>query len=307
VPELRISGSPGTRVTIQWATDIEGLWNNLTNLYIGTDGAVAFDPSVGSELRFYRGYVTRNSLPTNMVIVPAGPFQMSTPGGYATVKLSEFAVSKFETTKAEWDEVRLWGVNHGYEIQPSNALGVLYPVTQVDWNDAVRWCNAKSEMEGRTPAYYTDANFSNVYKTGNVRPFVLWDAGFRLPTEAEWEKSARGGATGLSYPWSDLGGISTNRARYNSNSPVPVGTFAPNGFGLYDLAGNVAEICWDFDAFIPNQPQTDPRGPELGSAFVLRGGWWGSGESGCQVSSREPFSTLRGQAGLRYVLGSSGR
>jgi formylglycine-generating enzyme len=308
VPELRIAGSPGTRVAIQWATNIDGLWNNLTNLFIGANGAIVFDPSIETELRFYRGYVTRNSLPTNMVIIPAGPFQMSTSSGLnSTVTVSEFAVSKYETTKSEWDEVRLWGVNHGYEISPSSSFGISHPVYRMDWFDAVRWCNAKSEMEGRVPAYYTDSDFSTAYKTGNVRPFVMWNAGYRLPTEAEWEKAARGGATGLAYSWSDLNGISTNRARYSSTTTVPVGSFQPNGFGLFDMAGNVAEICWDYYGYIPNQSQTNPRGPEAGTTFPTRGGSWLGPDFACQVFYRSSISYQPDTAGLRYVIGNAGR
>jgi sulfatase modifying factor 1 len=239
--------------------------NNLTNFYIGANGAITFDPSVGSELRFYRGYVTRNSSPTNMVIVPAGPFQMSTSSGSsATVTLSEFAVSKFETTKAEWDETWLWGVNHGYEILPSTSLGPGKPVYLVNWFDVIRWCNARSEMEGRVPSYDSDSTLTTVYKTGNVRPFILWNAGYWLPTEAELEKAARGGTTGLPYPWFDLGDISKNRARYDSGGTVPVGSYQSNGYGVYDMVGNVSGIFWGLYGSIPAQNQIDPRGPKSG-------------------------------------------
>ena len=165
----------------------------------------------------------------------------------------------------------------------------------------VKWCNAHSEKEGRTPCYYADATKTTIYKTGQLsvaNDWVKWEAnGYRLPTEAEWEKAARGGAAGHIFPWVDVDTITHSRANYYSSSAYsydvsptrvyhpdyrtypytsPVGSFAPNGYGLYDMAGNVWEWCWDsYDSsYYSGSPTSDPRGPASGTYRVLRGGSW---------------------------------
>src|ERR1035438_8115902 len=167
-------------------------------------------------------------------------------------------------------------------------------VQTIDWYDCVKWCNARSENEGKTPAYYTDSRLSVPYRSATVVPYVNWSVGYRLPTEAEWEKAARGGLSGQRFPWGNT--ISWSQANYYScycytydlsntgYNPTfatgsypyksPVGYFAPNGYGLYDMAGNVWEWCWDWYG-TPYAGGTDPRGPVSGSGRVLRGGGWG--------------------------------
>jgi formylglycine-generating enzyme required for sulfatase activity len=239
-----------------------------------------------------------------MVLIRGGAFQMgdafnegnSNERPVRTVIVSAFYVDRFEVTKGLWDEVAGWAEAHGYDIGPGSAQGKgpAHPVTDVTWYEAAKWANARSEKEGLTPCYYTDSSQRTVYRTGNVdtsNDRVKWTAnGYRLPTEAEWEKAARGEAAGRRYPWSDSDEIDESRANYNNDygGTTPVGSFAPNGYGLYDMAGNVWEWCWDwYGSDLPGG--VDPRGPASGSDRVERGGCWGGDAAGCRVANRYSY------------------
>ena len=103
--------------------------------------------------------------------------------------------------------------------------------------------------------------------------FAIW-AGKRLPTEAEWEKAARGGLVGKKYSWGDV--LDKGKANYDSFGAMPVKSFAPNGYGLYDMTGNVWEWCsdWYSPDYYRHSPERNPLGPVYGTEKVIRGGCW---------------------------------
>jgi formylglycine-generating enzyme required for sulfatase activity len=218
--------------------------------------------------------------PMDMALIPAGSFTMgdSLDGESAalplhTVFISTIYMDKYDVTKALWDSVYLWAITNGYSFDNGGeGDGMVYPVKMVNWYDCVKWCNARSEMMGKKPAYYTDAGLSARYRTGQASPYVDWHAGYRLPTEAEWEKAARGGLNGQRYPWGNA--INENQANYNNpdETTTPVNKYPPNGYSLYDMSGNVWQWCWDWYGSYGSASQTDPRGPATGSTRIHRGG-----------------------------------
>jgi len=226
-----------------------------------------------------------------MSYIPAGTFEMGdtfndSPICYAngetpvhTVQVGGFCMSKYGVTKPLWDEVSNWAIGHGYSFDyGAQGKAANHPAHSMTWYDAVKWCNARSEKEGLVPAYYTNAALISVYRTGQVsvqNDWVRWNTGYRLPTEAEREKAARGGISGLRFPWGNtISHAQANYYAYPGGGPCmsgfpttydvnptrgyhpgyedgvqpytsPIDAFPANGHGLYDMAGNLWEWCWD--------------------------------------------------------------
>ncbi len=164
--------------------------------------------------------------------------------------LTCFSISEYTITKEVWDAVRLWGKEHGYDdLSVGRGVG-RQPVGCISWYDAVKFCNALSEFVGLSPCYYTGGA---VYRSGraDLAPSDVRDTnGYRLPTAEEWEYACRGG-TETRYFWGDRF-IPTpeNEYAWVGMPEVPcvtheVGLLKPNPYGLYDMAGNVHEWCFD--------------------------------------------------------------
>ena len=230
-----------------------------------------------------------------MVLIPAGNFQMGSDARddekpVHTVYVNAFYMDKYEVTNAQFkafvDANPQWQKNN----IPDKYSDSFYPYLD-HWTG-----NSYPSGRGNHPVISVSWYAAMAY--------AQW-AGKRLPTEAEWEKAARGGLVGKKYPWGNE--IDSSKANYDANrfvDTIPVGRYAPNGYGLYDMAGNVSEWCLDkFDVdFYARSPRQNPLAGEMTlrevivnyknvtTARVLRGGGWRRGATGLRVANRDRTS-----------------
>ena len=226
---------------------------------------------------------------SEMVLIPAGSFEMGDhfeegdgdEQPVHTVQLDAFYMDVREVTVGQFREfVNQSGYKYGgdWDVVAEYSPGDEYPMICVDWNDATAYAE--------------------------------W-AGKRLPTEAEWEYAARGGLVGKRYSWEDDESLAGDDANYDGKDKweycSPVGSFAANGYGLYDMAGNVWEWCQDwYDGdYYSSSPATNPLGPDTGTLRVLRGGSWYSSTFTLRVAYRDCYGPLNrsNYLGFRCVSG----
>jgi formylglycine-generating enzyme required for sulfatase activity/DnaJ-domain-containing protein 1 len=242
--------------------------------------------------------------------IPGGSFQMgSDEGGYhensvRPVSVTTFYMGKTEVTYGEWVSVLGWAKLKGYSFfNQGTGASERHPVTNVNWYDVVKWCNARSEKEGLEPCYKL---MDLIYRNGEQGEVTCdWSAsGYRLPTEAEWEKAARGGLVGKTYPNGD--GLTKDDANIEGSGTQEVTKYAANRYGLYDVAGNVSEWCWDWYERPDKSGEYDATLRTAGIRRVLRGGCWRSPAEDCRVSCRNALGPdFSGDTfGFRLVRGS---
>ena len=192
-----------------------------------------------------------------------------------------------------------------------------YEVTVGQYKAFVRATGHKAPDWNKVAEYSSTDQHPMIYVSWyDAMAYSAW-AGKRLPTEAEWEKAARGGLVGKRYPWGDA--IDLSKANYgsDSNETTPVGRYAANGYGLYDMAGNVYEWCLDkYDKnFYRSSPRRNPVSGansinwmldnyiSIKSSRVLRGGSWGLPASSalCAWRHKNTPALTRRYIGFRCV------
>jgi formylglycine-generating enzyme required for sulfatase activity len=345
---LQVSSNGGTTFAVP-ATALSGDVGTVTaqgrNKRIVWNAGADWNAQVSNTMKFRVAATDAPPVPEGFAYIPAGNFTMGDqavpPVGDSdelpvhSVHLAAFLIAKRELTKEEWTIVRDWGAFNGYtELRVGDTKGVNHPVYGITWYDAVKWCNARSEKEGLTPCYTAQGS---VYRGGQSEPQCAWKAnGYRLPTEAEWEMAARGGLSARNFPWGDI--VSHQHTNYYSmagssyavsyesgSTPgyhpasqsgtfpftMQTGYFPSNGFGLFDLSGNVWEWCWDIYSvqWYSTSPNTDPRGPESGSERLIRGGSWSPNSSAkgvrCANRSRTSPTSIFFEVGTRIAKTSN--
>jgi sulfatase modifying factor 1 len=192
-----------------------------------------------------------------LVCIPEGYFQMGCETGRDDEKpvhrvwVDAFELATHQVTNAEYGSfLETTGATRPPQWEDANFNDPRKPVVAVSWDEATAYCEWLSGATGKE---------------------------YRLPTEAEWERAARGGAEGLLYPWGDgAPEFVPDYATRWKNGPEPVGLYPPNAYGIYNLGDNVHEWCadWYDDGYYEWSPERNPRGPESGSRRASRGGSW---------------------------------
>ncbi len=262
---------------------------------------------LSNERRFYYVAAVANDNQTNFILVEGGTFN----NGTSNITLSSFYISNYELKQAEYEAVIGENPSNNYD----NGNNPNHPIEKISWYDALVYCNLRSVEENLTPCYsyaeygYDPAawpegwNSTALYQVNFACDFQ--NNGYRLPTEMEWMFAAKGGNLSNNYTYSGSENINAV-AWYNENSASSsheVGLLAPNELGLYDMSGNVFELCWDLYGEYPTNDQTNPHGPSSGSHRCIRGGSWSNPFLNSRVFHRSILTPTSRNAivGLRLV------
>lgn len=290
--------------------------NTMRNLFLDLAGKEPVQQTQVLRQARHRLDPQRDSALTTLYLtpvfrkIPEGTITMGgVPGdtkqGECQVTVKSFSLAAKEVTFFEYD-IFCAATNRPKTGDGSWGRGLL-PVINIDWYDAVEFCNWRSRQEGLQEAYVIAGGADDLRKGQ-----VTWNPaanGYRLPTETEWEYAAGNGTKHTRYSWGDElptaqkgGNVSdeTVKAKFPGSEifkgysdgyayTSPTGSYPPNDFGLYDMTGNVWEWCWDRydDSYCrANKNKTPPQGPSTGPERVLRGGSWQSYPKDCFTNTR---------------------
>ena len=292
---------------VELGVEFAGYTPQVRSVVLKAGQEVPWDVQLETQATPQQGVLTSSTIlgkdGAEMVLIPAGDFQMGSNSRYVldyekpvhTVYVDAFYMDKYEVTNAQFkafvDANPQWGKDR-------------IPRNYHNGNYLNHWTgNSYPSRKGKHPVVYVSWYAAMAY--------AQW-VGKRLPTEAEWEKAARGGLVGKKYPWGDT--IDANKANYGKNL-VDTGRYPPNGYGLYDMAGNVSEWCLDaYDKyFYERSPRQNPIAGEMTltevmtnyqnatTDRVLRGGSWYFGAQFVRVDLRgwNPPSYTRAYDGFR--------
>jgi formylglycine-generating enzyme required for sulfatase activity len=301
----------GKGKSIKWdmGKDLPGIDSNNIKIRLIADDGIKLLPDTGTTTSSSSSTSTTTVSEVSktkavkdvskMILIPAGEFEMGSSVGDAderpvhTVNVGAFYIDMYEVTNAQYKEF-VDATSHESPVywKYSNFNESDQPVVGITWDDA------------------------NAY--------AKW-AGKRLPTEAEWEKAARGGLMGKKYAWGDsstppsrAGNFADETAKkvfkkwdvingYDDgfSHPAPVGCFDSNGYGVCDMMGNVWEWCsdWYDSGYYSKSSKDNPKGPSTGQEHVIRGGSWFSDKDYLRVSNRynyNPSYTMKEAANIGF-------
>lgn len=236
-----------------------------------------------------------------MIKIESGSFLMGSESGLDNEKpvhevdLDAFWIDPYPVTNSQFKEFLkacpAWqkesGVNKYLNIYYLYTWrkGLIYPkgkrdhpAVYMNWYAAAAYCNWRSKSKGLELCYDENNDFACNFEAN----------GYRLPTEAEFEKAARGGLRKALYPWGNE--IDKTKGNFDNiiGDTTEVGTYEPNGYGLFDMGGNIGHWCQDWydPDYYQTLPDKNPRGPDTGTFRVYRGGSWGNAEEYQRVSCR---------------------
>jgi hypothetical protein len=298
---LRISSDGGTTFSVP-ATTLSGAFG--ADVAVGAGKIITWNAGTDWEGNYstsMRFKVTADSTmfePDGFAAVEAGALPADSWAGVQAV--DRFFMAKTEVTYSEFEATQTWALVNGYDGLSVGASagfnvgrGPNRPAIAVDWYEALKWCNARSEQEGLEPVYKIDAA---VYRTGDSVPTIDTTAnGYRLPSEKEWEFAARGGAATNGYQYSGSNDINAVAWYYSNSGSSDVATKQANELGLWDMTGNVTEWCFDI---------------HTGTRRVCRGGCWSSSFYDCYLAERRYSHSSPADAydtvGFRVARSSAG-